>query len=144
MVLLTKWKDDDWLQRVAAEFNLSETAYIVKTDETSSNKVGNVQKVDSKDDFDTPGEPENVIHEYDLRWFTPAAEVRIDFKAFFHSTAPAQGPKADSTLRVVVSHDIDSARRFKFLSVYNVCPITNFTASSIIAYMIMYTCLIEE
>ncbi|HEY1066659.1 MAG TPA: PhzF family phenazine biosynthesis protein, partial [Pirellulales bacterium] len=45
---LAEWKDDAWLQRVAMEMNLSETAYLVP------NERG-----------------------YDLRWFTPAVEVDL-------------------------------------------------------------------
>ncbi|CAM6088767.1 unnamed protein product [Calypogeia fissa] len=71
VVMLTEWKDEDWLQSVAAEFNLSETAYIVKKDKSSRNEEGNGQQVDSKEDS------EHVIHEYDLRWFTPATEVSL-------------------------------------------------------------------
>lgn len=46
--LLPSWKDDRWLQAVAAEMNLSETAFLVK------NASG-----------------------FDLRWFTPKVEVDL-------------------------------------------------------------------
>jgi PhzF family phenazine biosynthesis protein len=46
--LLSSWKDDRWLQSVAREMNLSETAFLVK----------------NADDFD-------------LRWFTPKVEVDL-------------------------------------------------------------------
>ena len=46
--LLEKWLDDDILQKIASENNLSETAYLVK-----------------KDGY------------YDLRWFTPTVEVDL-------------------------------------------------------------------
>jgi PhzF family phenazine biosynthesis protein len=45
------WPDDDLLQNIAAEFNLSETAFIRKNKSESPN-------------------------EFDLRWFTPTKEVR--------------------------------------------------------------------
>jgi predicted PhzF superfamily epimerase YddE/YHI9 len=45
------WPDDDFLQKVASEFNLSETAF-VRGDNNGSNS------------------------EFDLRWFTPTKEVR--------------------------------------------------------------------
>jgi PhzF family phenazine biosynthesis protein len=45
---LQEWLDDEWLRKVAAENNLSETAFFV------------------------PGEGH-----YDLRWFTPRCEVRL-------------------------------------------------------------------
>jgi len=48
--LLDEYPDDGWLQNVASEMNLSETAFVVSTD--------------------TPGS-------FDLRWFTPAAEVDL-------------------------------------------------------------------
>ncbi len=48
VVPLPRWRDDPWLQSVAAEMNLSETAFFVPT----------------------PGG-------YDLRWFTPKAEVDL-------------------------------------------------------------------
>jgi PhzF family phenazine biosynthesis protein len=46
--LLPAWKGDRWLQAVAREMNLSETAFLVKQ----------------------PGH-------FDLRWFTPAVEVDL-------------------------------------------------------------------
>src|SRR5262245_47890285 len=46
--LLPAWREDSWLQSVAREMNLSETAFLVKT--------GN---------------------DYDLRWFTPKVEVSL-------------------------------------------------------------------
>src|SRR3978361_749371 len=48
VVPLAQWKDDAWLQNVAMEMNLSETAYLVP------NAQG-----------------------YDLRWFTPKVEVDL-------------------------------------------------------------------
>ena len=54
---LTHWLDDDVLQRIAQENNLSETAFIVPV-------------ADSEDDGgDGP--------DFELRWFTPAAEVAL-------------------------------------------------------------------
>jgi PhzF family phenazine biosynthesis protein len=47
---LDAWPDDGWLQRVAAEMNLAETAFLVERD--------------------TAGE-------FDLRWFTPEVEVDL-------------------------------------------------------------------
>ena len=48
---LERWLDDSVMQAIAGENNLSETAFTVPSD---------------SDDFD-----------YDLRWFTPAAEVEL-------------------------------------------------------------------
>ena len=50
VVLLDRWRDDEWLQQVAAEMRHSETAFAVPR----------------------PGDGE-----WDLRWFTPAAEVDL-------------------------------------------------------------------
>jgi predicted PhzF superfamily epimerase YddE/YHI9 len=48
VVPLDRWKDDKWLQNVAAEMNLSETAYLVPNDQG-----------------------------FNLRWFTPRIEVDL-------------------------------------------------------------------
>jgi predicted PhzF superfamily epimerase YddE/YHI9 len=48
VVLLDEWKDDRWLQNVAMELNLSDTAFLV------ANANG-----------------------FDLRWFTPSAEIDL-------------------------------------------------------------------
>src|SRR6185295_5005134 len=48
VVLLNQWKDDEWLRNVAAEMNLSETAFLVPRSQ-----------------------------HYDLRWFTPKVEVDL-------------------------------------------------------------------
>jgi len=47
---LDAWPGDGWLQHVAAEMNLAETAFVVRRDEPSS---------------------------FDLRWFTPTVEVDL-------------------------------------------------------------------
>src|SRR5581483_4877476 len=49
VVVLERWPADAWMQSVAAEMNLSETAFLVRRG---------------------PGE-------FDLRWFTPAVEVDL-------------------------------------------------------------------
>ncbi len=49
VMILDEFRDDDWLQNVAAEFNLSETAFLV-------------QRADGS---------------WDLRWFTPTIEVDL-------------------------------------------------------------------
>ncbi|CAM6065510.1 unnamed protein product, partial [Sphagnum tenellum] len=51
-------KEARWMQQVAAEFNLSETAFLWYFDAAAT---ANLEKVS----------------EYDLRWFTPAAEVDL-------------------------------------------------------------------
>ena len=48
VVFLEKWKDNEWLQNVAMEMNLSETAFLAAND-----------------------------NGFDLRWFTPKAEVDL-------------------------------------------------------------------
>ncbi|KAL4174886.1 hypothetical protein KRP22_006815 [Phytophthora ramorum] len=62
VVLLTptvyhKPEASEWMQRVALENNLSETAYTALRERTTTT-------------------PDEVV-EYDLRWFTPAAEVKL-------------------------------------------------------------------
>lgn len=52
--LLEEEKDDKWLQSVAAEFNLSETCYLIPLIE-----------------------PANTIPRFGLRWFTPVDEVQF-------------------------------------------------------------------
>ncbi len=53
--ILDQWYPDDLLQRIAAEMNLSETAFI------------------NRDDLDQPVEPKRI----QLRWFTPEVEVPL-------------------------------------------------------------------
>ena len=48
VVLLSEWPDETWLQSIAAEMNLSETAFVVPTQ-----------------------------NEFELRWFTPTVEVDL-------------------------------------------------------------------
>ncbi|WP_227429006.1 PhzF family phenazine biosynthesis protein [Psychrobacter sp. I-STPA6b] len=55
VVPLTSWLDDEILQNIASENNLSETAFIVKNTE---------QQTDNQTD-------------YHLRWFTPVSEVAL-------------------------------------------------------------------
>jgi predicted PhzF superfamily epimerase YddE/YHI9 len=56
---LDAWPDDGWLQQVAAEMNLAETAFVV---------------------------PRAVPGEFDLRWFTPQVEVDLCGHATLAST----------------------------------------------------------
>lgn len=51
--LLEKAAEGDWMQRVAAEMNLSETAFVY------------------------PLDPDSQPHHYSLRWFTPTTEVDL-------------------------------------------------------------------
>ncbi|KAL5995882.1 hypothetical protein ACLOJK_025955 [Asimina triloba] len=59
--LLEEEKDDVWMQSVAAEFNLSETAFLRLADPAVGNPSEN-------------GSPNSRFH---LRWFTPVAEVQL-------------------------------------------------------------------
>lgn len=63
-------KDDQWLQYIAREFNLSETAFLIKRD--SNRKKPSVQKkeVGKLDN-------EEIPDEFNLRWFTPKVEVTL-------------------------------------------------------------------
>ncbi|CAI8583380.1 unnamed protein product [Vicia faba] len=50
--LLEQHRDDEWLQSLAAEFNISETCFLIPIHATS-------------------------VHRYGLRWFTPTTEVEL-------------------------------------------------------------------
>ena len=62
VVLLSAWPDDTWLQNIAMEMNLSETAFLVR------NQRG-----------------------FDLRWFTPAVEVDLCGHATLASASLSRG-----------------------------------------------------
>ncbi|GAB3104504.1 PhzF family phenazine biosynthesis protein [Aestuariicella hydrocarbonica] len=61
VVPLTEWLSDEQLQHIAAENNLSETAFFVPLTATASKETGNTDA-----DFD-----------FHLRWFTPTHEVDL-------------------------------------------------------------------
>ena len=50
VVLLSAWEDEAWMQRVASETNVADTAFVVPTDERGA---------------------------FEIRWFTPRAEVPL-------------------------------------------------------------------
>ncbi|KAL3650614.1 hypothetical protein CASFOL_007017 [Castilleja foliolosa] len=56
--LLEEEGDDEWLQSVAREFNLSQTAYLTHLPESTQSTIGSVPR-------------------FALRWFTPVAEVKL-------------------------------------------------------------------
>ncbi|EYU46600.1 hypothetical protein ABFS82_04G026500 [Erythranthe guttata] len=56
--LLEEDRDDDWLQAVAREFNISETCYLTRLSESTDSLIGSVPR-------------------FRLRWFTPVAEVKL-------------------------------------------------------------------
>jgi len=58
VMLLDHWRADDWLQDVAAEFNLSETVYLVPS-------------CHDNNENDAP------VIDFHIRWFTPATEVDL-------------------------------------------------------------------
>ncbi|MGW7351632.1 PhzF family phenazine biosynthesis protein [Streptomyces sp. NPDC054784] len=62
-----EWPDDDWLQRVAAEMNHSETAFARPLPEAEGG--GEPTATES-----APGEP---AADWELRWFTPVKEVGL-------------------------------------------------------------------
>jgi PhzF family phenazine biosynthesis protein len=76
--ILDKPREDSWLQAVAAEMNLSETAFLQKR---------------SNDDANT----------YDLRWFTPVAEVDL----CGHATLASAHTLGEN-------HDFDSQTALRF------------------------------
>ena len=59
-------RDDHWLQCVAKQFNLSETAFLIKRD--SGKRKSKVFKKKAQDIL-------HDVDEFDLRWFTPKVEV---------------------------------------------------------------------
>ncbi|GFP97840.1 isocitrate dehydrogenase [NAD] catalytic subunit 5 mitochondrial [Phtheirospermum japonicum] len=56
--LLEEERDEEWLQAVAREFNLSETCYLTRLSEPAQSTIGSVPR-------------------FGLRWFTPVAEVKL-------------------------------------------------------------------
>ncbi|KAK6164709.1 hypothetical protein DH2020_001573 [Rehmannia glutinosa] len=56
--LLEEERDEDWLQAVAREFNLSETCYLNRLTDSAESTIGSVPR-------------------FRLRWFTPVAEVKL-------------------------------------------------------------------
>ncbi|KAL3644857.1 hypothetical protein CASFOL_010037 [Castilleja foliolosa] len=56
--LLVEERDDEWLQSVAREFNLSQTGYLTHLPESAQSTIGSVPR-------------------FGLRWFTPVAEVKL-------------------------------------------------------------------
>ncbi|KAL8054992.1 hypothetical protein ABFX02_04G027200 [Erythranthe guttata] len=56
--LLEEDRDDDWLQAVAREFNISETCYLTRLSDSTDSVIGSVPR-------------------FRLRWFTPVAEVKL-------------------------------------------------------------------
>ncbi|XAR61221.1 Trans-2,3-dihydro-3-hydroxyanthranilate isomerase [Bertholletia excelsa] len=63
--LLEEERDDEWLQAVAAEFNVSQTCYLTQITESDS----------VVQDQDPSGPTTNP--RFRLRWFTPIAEVKL-------------------------------------------------------------------
>ncbi|GFP90850.1 uncharacterized isomerase bh0283 [Phtheirospermum japonicum] len=58
LLLLDEERDEEWLQAVACEFNLSETCYLTRLSEPAQSTIGSVPR-------------------FGLRWFTPVAEVKL-------------------------------------------------------------------
>ena len=67
---LNGWLDDDRLRQVAAENNLSETAFLVARDEVARDEVPHDRARDGVARNNHPGY-------YELRWFTPRCEVKL-------------------------------------------------------------------
>lgn len=64
-------RSDQWLQLVAREFNLSETAFLMKRN--TRTKRSTVFKKSAEEKL----EEEKIVDEFDLRWFTPKIEVDL-------------------------------------------------------------------
>lgn len=75
-MVLPEERDDKWLQLVAREFNLSETAFLVKRSSTRKGS-GLVQVDESSKSLKATKNfgPLPVENEFNLRWFTPNVEV---------------------------------------------------------------------
>jgi predicted PhzF superfamily epimerase YddE/YHI9 len=76
VLILPNERDDEWLQLIAREFNLSETAFLVKRSNTRKGR-GFVQVDESGKGLKatkTYG-PQPVENEFNLRWFTSTVEV---------------------------------------------------------------------
>lgn len=71
VVYLPYMPADKWLQKVAAEFNLSETAYVVRR------RQGPLQRSEDSRGVKAVGPKARrpLGNEFDLRWFTPSTEV---------------------------------------------------------------------
>ncbi|KAL6505113.1 hypothetical protein OROGR_024930 [Orobanche gracilis] len=67
--LLEEVRDEEWMQSVAREFNLSETCFLTRLPQTAESKIVSVPR-------------------FRLRWFTPVAEVHI-VKLCGHATLAA-------------------------------------------------------
>ena len=83
MLVLPNERDDKWLQLIAREFNLSETAFLVKRSNTRKGR-GLVQVDESNKGLKatkTYG-PLPVENEWNLRWFTPTVEVHFQVDLF--------------------------------------------------------------
>src|SRR4051794_20228099 len=65
------WPAEDWMQRVAAEMNLSETAFAKLRPETEPQP-----RPENSAESAAGAEP-SVVGEWDLRWFTPLTEVAM-------------------------------------------------------------------
>lgn len=61
--LLEEERDEEWLQAVAMELNISETCYLTR--------INNHADSDQETDESNP--------RFHLRWFTPVAEVHLYF-----------------------------------------------------------------
>ncbi|KAL0371330.1 UNVERIFIED_CONTAM: putative isomerase [Sesamum angustifolium] len=56
--LLEEERDEEWMQAVAREFNISETCYLTRLSDSAESLTGSVPR-------------------FRLRWFTPVAEVKL-------------------------------------------------------------------
>ncbi len=66
VVILEAPREASWMQHVAAEMNLSETAFVSAINSEISTK-----------NEGAPGFDSNLEFEFELRWFTPVSEVKL-------------------------------------------------------------------
>ena len=80
---LPYFPSDDWLQQVAAEFNLSETAFVVRrrgrkatAAAAAGGEAGGSRS--GSEAAEAEAERRRSSSEFDLRWFTPTMEVQTN------------------------------------------------------------------
>lgn len=76
--MLSEKKEEEWLQSVATEFNLSQTCYLTPI-------------------VDVDSELKNENPTFQLRWFTPVAEVKKNYHVFwFNDELPVYNGLGDT------------------------------------------------
>lgn len=79
VIILPEFKSAKWMQNVALEFNISETAFVVRKNLPGSEMpvMDSLASLAPGSGEKTIGDVKNLSNEFRLRWFTPAVEVRL-------------------------------------------------------------------